>query len=145
MSFVGISRFRYPFVHDSVCDLNSLLGVLSCTQADDSCASLGVPAMATVDKHCTSCVCQARSLKDVLIAMDRTVNHIKDFVNWHSSYCFLNESDLEAWTRITWWEGPDRDGYMWLMIDNRAAVTASKVHGAELIARVLVSNVSEAW
>lgn len=50
-------------------------------------------------------------------------------------------ADLEAWQRICWWEGPDSDGYLWLMIDFRAAVEASRTHGPELVARVLVSNV----
>lgn len=49
--------------------------------------------------------------------------------------------DLAAWQRIAWWEGPDGDGHLWLMIDFRAAVSASRTHGPELVARVLVSNV----
>lgn len=53
-------------------------------------------------------------------------------------------ADLEAWQRICWWEGPDSDGYLWLMIDFRAAVEASRTHGPELVARVLVSNVRAA-
>jgi hypothetical protein len=54
-------------------------------------------------------------------------------------------ADLEAWQRIAWWEGPDSDGHLWLMIDYRAAVEASRAHGPELVSRVLVSNVSCAW
>jgi hypothetical protein len=50
--------------------------------------------------------------------------------------------DLAAWQRIAWWEGPDAEGHLWLMIDFRAAVSASRTHGPELVARVLVSNVS---
>jgi hypothetical protein len=53
-------------------------------------------------------------------------------------------ADLEAWQRISWWEGPDSDGYLWLMIDFKAAVETSRTHGPELVARVLVSNVSGA-
>lgn len=55
--------------------------------------------------------------------------------------CRCCAADLEAWQRICWWEGPDDDGYLWLMIDFRAAVEASRTHGPELVARVLVSNV----
>ncbi len=40
------------------------------------------------------------------------------------------------------WEGPDHDGYLWLMIDNHEAVLASRTQGAELVARALISNVS---
>jgi hypothetical protein len=50
--------------------------------------------------------------------------------------------DLAAWQRIAWWEGPDAEGHLWLMIDFRAAVSASRTHGPELVARILVSNVS---
>jgi hypothetical protein len=50
--------------------------------------------------------------------------------------------DLEAWQRICWWEGPDSDGYLWLMVDFKAAIEASRTHGPDLVARVLVSNVS---
>lgn len=42
---------------------------------------------------------------------------------------------------MSWWEGPDEDGHAWLMIDMRAAVSAARTHGADLVARVLVSNV----
>lgn len=52
-------------------------------------------------------------------------------------------ADLTAWQRISWWEGPDDDGHLWLMIDFRAAVNASRTHGPEMVARVLVSNVSD--
>jgi hypothetical protein len=55
--------------------------------------------------------------------------------------CCVHAADLEAWQRIAWWEGPDSDGYLWLMIDFRAAVEASRAHGPDLVARVLVSNV----
>jgi hypothetical protein len=57
--------------------------------------------------------------------------------------CAVHAADLEAWQRIAWWEGPDSDGYLWLMIDFRAAVEASRAHGPELVARVLVSNVRQ--
>lgn len=53
-------------------------------------------------------------------------------------------ADLTAWQRISWWEGPDDEGHLWLMIDFRAAVSASRTHGPEMVARVLVSNVSGA-
>jgi hypothetical protein len=84
---------------------------------------------------------QARNLKDALVAMDRTLSNVRDFVNWHSKYPFLRGPDLEAWQRITWWDGPDDQGHLWLIIDNKAAVSASKTHGPELVARILVSNV----
>jgi hypothetical protein len=38
-------------------------------------------------------------------------------------------------------QGPDREGRLWLMIDNRAAVNASRAHGADAVARVIISNV----
>ena len=85
---------------------------------------------------------QARNLKDALVAMDRTLSNVRDFVNWHAKYPFLRGPDLEAWQRITWWDGPDDEGYLWLVIDNKAAVSASKTHGPELVARILISNVS---
>eukprot|EP00879_Flechtneria_rotunda_P010825 GHRR01011314.1.p1 GENE.GHRR01011314.1~~GHRR01011314.1.p1 ORF type:complete len:584 (+),score=168.73 GHRR01011314.1:153-1904(+) len=84
-------------------------------------------------------ILQARSLKDALVAMDRTVLNIKEFVVWYSKYSFIKPGDLEAWQRIAWWEGPDSDGHLWLMIDFRAAVQASRTHGPDLVARVLVS------
>lgn len=75
------------------------------------------------------------------MAMDRTLANVRDYVNWWPKYAFLRGPDLEAWQHITWWEGPDPQGYLWLVIDNRAAVAASKAHGPEPVARVLVSNV----
>lgn len=56
------------------------------------------------------------------------------------AHCYA--ADLTAWRRISWWEGPDDEGHLWLMIDFRAAVSASRTHGPEMVARVLVSNVS---
>lgn len=67
---------------------------------------------------------------------------VREFVAWWPKYPFLSGADLEAWGRITWWEGPDRSGRLWLMIDNRAAVSASRAHGADVVARVVISNVS---
>jgi hypothetical protein len=32
---------------------------------------------------------QARSLKDALVAMDRTISNIKDFAAWYSKYPFI--------------------------------------------------------
>ena len=40
---------------------------------------------------------QARSLKDALVAMDRTVTNIKDIAAWHEGYKFLTADDLEAY------------------------------------------------
>lgn len=85
-------------------------------------------------------ILQARSLKDALVAMDRTMSNIKEFAAWHAKYSFIPPGDLAAWQRIAWWEGPDAEGHLWLMIDFRAAVSASRTHGPELVARVLVSN-----
>jgi hypothetical protein len=57
-------------------------------------------------------------------------------------HAVLAAADLEVWQRLVWFEGPDDDGHLWLMIDFRAAVQASRTHGPELVARVLMSNVS---
>ena len=38
-------------------------------------------------------------------------------------------------------QGPDHEGRLWLMIDNREAINASRTHGADVVARVVVSNV----
>ncbi|KAI8468922.1 MAG: hypothetical protein J3K34DRAFT_293498 [Monoraphidium minutum] len=85
-------------------------------------------------------VLQARSLKEALIAMDKTLANVRDFVAWWPKHQFLGASDLEAWSRITWWEGPDAEGRLWLMIDNRAAINASRTHGTDVVARAVVSN-----
>jgi hypothetical protein len=85
-------------------------------------------------------ILQARSLKDALVAMDRTLSNIKEFAAWYKKYHFISPADLTAWQRISWWEGPDDEGHLWLMIDFRAAVSASRTHGPEMVARVLVSN-----
>eukprot|EP00878_Enallax_costatus_P024524 GHUV01026175.1.p1 GENE.GHUV01026175.1~~GHUV01026175.1.p1 ORF type:complete len:553 (+),score=146.41 GHUV01026175.1:244-1902(+) len=85
-------------------------------------------------------ILQARSLKDALVAMDRALINIKEFAAWYKKYPFISPADLTAWQRISWWEGPDDEGHLWLMIDFRAAVSASRTHGPEMVARVLVSN-----
>jgi hypothetical protein len=32
---------------------------------------------------------QARSLKDALVAMDRTMSNIREFAAWHAKYSFI--------------------------------------------------------
>ncbi|KAF8064522.1 viaA [Scenedesmus sp. PABB004] len=74
-------------------------------------------------------ILQARSLKDALVAMDRTATNVREFVAWHAAYRFIAPEDLAAWQRIAWWEGPDEEGHLWLMIDFRSAVAAARTHG----------------
>lgn len=40
------------------------------------------------------CVLQARSLKDALVAMDRTLINIRQFASWYSKYDFISPGTL---------------------------------------------------
>lgn len=81
----------------------------------------------------------SRSVRSSWLVMDRTLRAVKGFNLWYQSYPFLRGEELEQYSHVAWWEGPDDEHYAWLMIDNQNATDVARRHGAEFACRVLVS------
>ncbi|KAG2483518.1 hypothetical protein HYH03_017625 [Edaphochlamys debaryana] len=80
----------------------------------------------------------AKNPQDALRAVAATAVRVTGTLNWRAEYPFMAPAEFKEWEDVTWWEGPDEDGTMWLHMHLPAAVKrCSRGEGRQCIQAII--------